>query len=138
VASNAPAPVWLELMNAPHEGDPGAAPEPPLGLVRAAGEWWVAGTEPAPGLAAERPRLARILSPAPDQRIALDPDIPRARERVLFEAEPRDADLRWSLDGATLGSAGAPLLWAPVRGHHELVLEDADGRARDAVRFVVR
>jgi penicillin-binding protein 1C len=132
------APVWLELMNALHEADPGSAPEPPPGLVRVAGEWWSAGSEPAPGLHAQAPRLARILSPAPDQRIALDPDIPRARERVLLEAEPRDADLHWSLDGESLGSAAAPLLWAPVRGRHELVLRDAGGRALDAVRFVVR
>jgi penicillin-binding protein 1C len=132
------APAWLELMNALHEGDPGGVPEPPGGLVRAAGEWWIAGTEPAPGLAAEAPRLARILSPAPDQRIALDPDIPRARERVLLQAEPRGADLHWSLDGERLGSAAAPRLWAPARGRHELVLRDASGRALDAVSFVVR
>jgi penicillin-binding protein 1C len=132
------APVWLELMDALHQGDPDSAPEPPPGLVRAGGEWWIAGAEPAPGLAARAPRLARILSPAPDQRIALDPDIPRTHERVLLEAEPRSADLHWSLDGENLGSAAAPRLWAPVRGRHELVLRDASGGALDAVRFVVR
>jgi len=132
------APVWVELMNALHAGDPGEPPEPPPGLVRAAGEWWIAGTEPAAGLAAAAPRLARIVSPAPDQMIALDPDIPRARERVLLRAEPPGAGLSWSLDGARLGSAAAPLLWAPVRGRHELVLEDEAGRPLDAVRFVVR
>jgi penicillin-binding protein 1C len=132
------APVWLELMNALHEGDPGGAPAPPRGLVRAAGEWWLEGSEPAPGLGAESPRVARILSPARDQRIALDPDIPRARERVLLEAEPRGADLSWSLDGEPLGSAAVPLLWPPARGRHELILHDASGRPLDAVSFVVR
>jgi penicillin-binding protein 1C len=132
------APVWVELMDVLHAGDPGAPPEPPPGLVRAAGEWWIAGSEPAAGLAAESPRLARIVSPAPDQRIALDPDIPRARERVLLQAEPRAAGFSWSLDGAALGSAEAPILWAPERGRHELVLHDASGRAVDAVRFLVR
>jgi penicillin-binding protein 1C len=132
------APVWVELMDALHAGDPGAPPEPPPGLVRAAGEWWIAGSEPAAGLAAESPRLARIVSPAPDQRIALDPDIPRARERVLLQAEPRGAGLTWSHDGAALGSAEAPRLWAPTRGRHELILHDESGRAVDAVRFLVR
>jgi penicillin-binding protein 1C len=132
------APVWVELMNALHRGAVEAKPEPPRGLVRAAGEWWIAGTEPAVAFAAETPRLARILSPAPDQRIALDPDIPRGRERVLLQAEPADAALSWSLDGEALGSAGEPRLWAPVRGRHELVLVDARGRALDRVEFVVR
>jgi penicillin-binding protein 1C len=131
------APIWVELMNALHEGDSGAAPEPPPGLVRAAGEWWIAGSEPAPGLAAEAPRLARIVSPAADGSIALDPDIPPERERVLLAAEPRANGLRWSLDGAALGPAEAPRLWAPERGRHELVLLDADGRPIDAVRFLV-
>jgi len=132
------APVWVELMNALHAGEAGDPPEPPAGLLRTAGDWWIAGSEPAPGLAAETPRLARILSPAPDQLVALDPDIPRDRERVLLQAEPADIGLRWSLDGAPLGSAAAPRLWPPSRGRHELVLEDAAGRAVDAVRFVVR
>jgi penicillin-binding protein 1C len=132
------APVWVELMDALHAGDPGAPPEPPPGLVRAAGEWWIAGTEPAAGLATEPVRLARIVSPAPDQMVALDPDIPPARERMLLQAEPPGAGLTWSFDGAVLGSADAPRLWAPVRGRHELVLLDATGRTVDAVHFRVR
>ncbi len=144
------APAWLEIVNALHEGEPSAPPAPPPGRCarrrrvvdrrhRArAGEWWIAGTEPAAGLVAAAPRLARILSPAPDQRIALDPDIPRARERVLLQVDPPGATLVWTLDGTPLGSAAAPRLWAPVRGHHELVLEDEAGRTVDSVRFVVR
>jgi penicillin-binding protein 1C len=132
------APVWVELMDALHAGDPGAPPEPPPGLVRAAGEWWIAGTEPAAGFDAAPARLARIVSPAPDQLVALDPDSPPARERVLLRADPPGAALAWRLDGEPLGSAAGPVLWAPVRGRHELVLVDEGGRALDAVRFVVR
>jgi penicillin-binding protein 1C len=132
------APVWVQLMEALHADDPGAPPKPPPGLVRAASEWWIAGTEPPPELDAASPPLARIVSPAPDQLVALDPDIPPTRERMLLRAEPADAALGWRLDGEPLGSAAAPVLWAPVRGRHELVLVDAEGRAVDAVRFVVR
>jgi penicillin-binding protein 1C len=133
------APVWVELMNTLERGHEGeAAPAPPPGLVRAEGEWWLAGTEPAPGLARETPRLARIVSPSPDQRVALDPDIPPAHERILFAAEPRSPALRFRLDGRALGSAASPRPWRPERGRHELVLEDPTGRPLDAVQFTVR
>jgi penicillin-binding protein 1C len=132
------APVWVELMNALHTGVPSIPPAPPPGVVRMGGEWWLRGSEPAPALAAEPPRLARILSPARDLVIALDPDIPPPLQRVLLEAEPRGGDLKWRLDGAPLGPASQPRLWPPALGGHELALEDEAGRTLDAVRFVVR
>jgi len=132
------APVWVELMNALHASAPSDPPAPPAGVVRAAGDWWLRGMQPAAGWSAGAPPLARIVSPARDLAIALDPDIPAGHERVLFAAEPRDAALSWRLDGAALGPAGEPRLWPPRRGRHELVLEDAAGRTLDSVRFVVR
>ncbi|HEY8156378.1 MAG TPA: penicillin-binding protein 1C [Myxococcota bacterium] len=132
------APVWVELMNALHSGVPSVPPTPPPGVVRAGGEWWLRGSEPAPALAAEPRRLARIISPARDLVIALDPDIPPPLQRVLLEAEPRSGSLAWRLDGSALGSASQPRLWSPAPGRHELALEDAGGRTLDAVRFVVR
>jgi penicillin-binding protein 1C len=82
--------------------------------------------------------VARIAAPAAGAIIALDPDIPDARERVALEADPPDASLRFRLDGADLGHAGGLVLWAPARGGHELALLDAAGRALDSVRFEVR
>jgi penicillin-binding protein 1C len=81
--------------------------------------------------------------------IALDPDIPPARQRVVFEAAgtggdagsgdtAADAVLRWRLDGADLGPAGEPLRWAPRPGRHTLSLADEEGRTLDEVAFEVR
>src|SRR5262249_1824830 len=113
----------------------------PEDLVSVGGEWYLAGTEPA-SLAATTPPgresgLARILSPADGTVLALDPDIPRERERVLVHASPADPTLQLFLDGRRLGSAKAPLLWPPLRGHHQLVLRDAGGRDLEMVGFLV-
>jgi penicillin-binding protein 1C len=88
-----------------------------------------------PALAAAHPR---IVAPVAGTIVALDPDIPPARQRMVFEADARGAALRWVVDGADLGPAGEPLLWEPVRGRHAVGLVDATGQALDTVTFEVR
>jgi penicillin-binding protein 1C len=153
------APIWLDVMAWLHQAGPGAPPSPPAGLVArrvafpAGGEaerveWFLAGTAPAPpaeragsGDAAAPTALARhpgILAPTAGTVVALDPDIPPARQRLVFEARPGGSGLRFRLDGADLGLAGAPVAWAPVPGSHELALVDAEDRVVDRVRFEVR
>jgi penicillin-binding protein 1C len=136
------APVWLALMNALHEGAPAAPPEPPANVVRSAsGGFALRGTERAVAPGAPRVAtapLARITSPARDLAIALDPDIPPLRQRVLVDVQPRSAALQLALDGAPLGPADAPRFWEPARGRHALVLLDAAGAELDRVEFVVR
>jgi penicillin-binding protein 1C len=71
--------------------------------------------------------------------IALDPDVPPARQRMVFEADGVPAAL-W-LDGTSLGPAGPgapPLLWAPTPGLHELRLVSAAGEVLDRAAFQVR
>jgi penicillin-binding protein 1C len=133
------APAWLSIVHALHEALPSEAPEPPDGVVRAGGEWYLAGTEPAalaaaPLTAAE----ARIVAPADGLVLALDPDIPDARERVLLDIAPRDASLSYHLDARPLASAGAPHLWPPTRGRHALTLVAPDGRTLHRIHFEVR
>ena len=70
--------------------------------------------------------------------MALDPDIPASRQRVLFEAETAGRPLRWFMDGAPLARASGRLLWPPSPGRHTLALLDEDGRQWDAVTFEVR
>jgi penicillin-binding protein 1C len=129
-------------------------------------EWFIAGTEPGPlpradgdeaggagagpvaargreaGVAASRPPLAgghpRIISPVSGTIIALDPDIPAAHERLVFEARDVAASLRWVLDGRDLGAARDLVTWAPARGRHTLLLVDEAGRAVDRATFEVR
>jgi hypothetical protein len=42
------------------------------------------------------------------------------------------------LDGSTLGSPAATILWKPTPGAHRLVLEDHAGRVLDRILFTVR
>jgi penicillin-binding protein 1C len=143
------APVWVDVMRALHRSTPSPAPPPPPGLVAARvtsaadaapgrHEWFLPGTEPVAGATAASVPAARIAAPVSGTIIALDPDIPPARQRVAFEADAAEAGLRWVLDGEEIGRAGGPLLWPPRPGRHVLALRDARARVRDTVTFEVR
>ncbi len=138
------APVWVEIMNWLHRSGTSTEPKPPAGVVASNSpegdgrrEWFIRGTENAV-LAGEANHGFRILYPAPGTIVALDPDIPPEDQRLFFEADPKDERLRWALDGHTIGSAGALLLWTPVRGKHSLALIDGTGHTVDTVTFEVR
>ena len=86
------------------------------------------------------PTLAvRIASPVSGTIIALDPDIPPARQRLRFEASahPSGMALRWRLDGKPV-ARGAQWAWLPWPGRHVVQLTDARGRVLDEVRIEVR
>jgi len=68
--------------------------------------------------------------------IALDPDIPRDNQRVLFRASG-SPQARWTLDKQPVGPAGRPYPWVPYPGAHTLALVDGD-RTLDQIRFQVR
>ncbi|MBX3635440.1 MAG: penicillin-binding protein 1C [Rubrivivax sp.] len=145
------APVWRELMLALHDGRPSRAPPAPRGLQHVGGEWFLAGTAPA---AAARPRgrdsqardAARAASQVPPFGIAsprdgtvllLDPDIPPAAQRLVFEGAPG----RWLLDGREIGR-GVRVSWLPRPGRFVLERRPlpgaALGEAADRVAFEVR
>ena len=144
------APVWLAVMNTLHAGtDAPGLPRP--GGVRAVRvdfgadqpsarqEWFLAGTETA----AVRPKAAsgalpRIAYPATGAVIALDPDIPRTRQRVAFRMRPPGGDYRWRLNGRDLPTRDGLALWAPQPGRHRLDLVDARGKFVDQAEFDVR
>ena len=142
------APVWREVMNWLHRDTPSAPPDPPAGVrsetvtfadgiepVRV--EWFRDGTQPSAQqvLAGGAPH---IVAPAPGTIIALDPDIPAARQRVGLEADARATQVRWSLDGTDLGTADQLVLWPPHPGRHTLQLVNESAQVLDAVTFVVR
>ena len=143
------APVWLEVMERLHAGVPSDAPAPPPGVVAVPvafpgdvepprREWMLAGsdaTSARPALAAARPR---VRAPVSGTRIALDPDVPPERQRLLLEAEHVTGSPRWRMDGIDLGAADARRLWEPVPGRHLLELVDAAGEPQDRVEFEVR
>ncbi len=126
------APVWREVLAFLHAEAPSRPPLPPLGLKQAAGEWYLAGTEPTGLRHAGRAAPFGITSPREGSVIVLDPDIPMAAQRLAFEGAPG----RWKVDGRDVGQ-GAKLRWLPRPGRH--VLERWEGGAAvDRVNFEVR
>ncbi|UJB66902.1 penicillin-binding protein 1C [Acidovorax sp. YS12] len=164
--SSGAAPIWAAVMGWLHARAPSRAPRPPAGLVRqdvrfgpdAQGqplesrrsEWFIDGTQQPlfamdsgasgayPASAGGQNGLqARIQSPTPGTVIALDPDIPPARQSLWFEASGEGNGLRWRIDGRELGR-GARWGWLPWPGRHLVELTDARGQVLDSLRFEVR
>ena len=79
---------------------------------------------------------ARITAPAPGTIIALDPDIPPARQRLQFTATG-GGGLLWRMDGKPLGR-GLRVAWLPWPGRHVVQLTDAAGQVLDEIRIEVR
>ena len=94
-----------------------------------------AARAPAAPASASVAAPARITAPASGTVIALDPDIPPARQRLQFTAT-RDA-VQWRLDGKPLGR-GARVPWLPWPGRHMVQITDAQGQVLDEVRLEVR
>ena len=142
-------------------GLPGAAhdPRPPLEAARS--EWFLQGTqqtffaidsiaEESYSSRAEGQKIlkkspaqvvdalsapARITAPAPGTIIALDPDIPPARQRLQFTAT--GDGLLWRMDGKPLGR-GPRVAWLPWPGRHVVQITDARGQVLDEIRIDVR
>ena len=145
------APIFRELVAFLHAADVPAADAPPPGLVRASvrfdpaveperDEWFLRGTEMAlvRGTETGTATTPRIRYPAPDTVIAIDPDLPSGRQRVVFEAAPAVPGLTWRLDDAALPDERGRALWTPRPGRHTLALADATGRVVSRVTFEVR
>jgi penicillin-binding protein 1C len=143
------APVWAAVMNHLHARERSVAPPAPPGLVQTAtrfggqleaarSEWYLAGTEQAlvaADASATPDRAARITEPAPGTIVALDPDIPPARQRLRLQAQGRD--LHWRIDGKPF-ARGPQAHWLPWPGRHAVQLVDAKGTVLDEVRIEVR
>ena len=144
---------------------PSLADDHPLPLEAARSEWFLTGTQQAgfainsiatqddgsrttgqkdlkiaknlhrEGMAAASGAAARITAPAPGTVIALDPDIPPARQRLQFTAT--GSDLHWRMDGKPLGR-GAQVAWLPWPGRHRVQITDAGGQVLDEIRLEVR
>jgi penicillin-binding protein 1C len=144
------APIWREVMDFLHEGSVPARAAPPAGIVRehityAGGtepereEWFLAGTETARvtpvEVAAGRPRIA---SPANGVIYAIDPDIPRERQRIALTARGAQGGAAFVLDDGSRVAADDPFLWLPQPGRRQVALVDAAGSELDRVHFEVR
>ena len=143
------APIWLEVVSWLHHARPSPPISPPTGVLATRvtfpaevepgrTEWILRGTEPQASLQRLAEGFPRILAPVSGTVIALDPNIPPAQQRLIFEADAGNLSLRWVLDGRNLGSAARPLLWEPSPGQHTMSLVEQDRRVLDIVTFIVR
>ncbi|WP_028603012.1 penicillin-binding protein 1C [Ottowia thiooxydans] len=163
------APVWAALMRELHARTPSTAPRAPAGVVKTAvsfgeqleaarSEWFLAGTEQplfavstAPSVADSKARAnasndgraavpSRILSPANGTILALDPDIPPARQRLTLLADAGTnsaSSLRWFIGTREIGR-GLRAQWLPWPGRHKVQLRDAKGEVQDELSVEVR
>ncbi len=144
------APVWREVMDYLHRDAPAGPRVAPAGVVRRPvayaavlepprDEWFVAGTEVAAPTPVGSPvGRARIATPARGAIYAVDPDIPRDRQRITVSARGATAATTFVFDDGRRLPAQRPALWLPAPGRHEIALLDAGGRELDRVRFEVR
>ena len=142
------APVWVEIMNYLHKDEPNRPPVAPAGLVatdieipssdQRRRELFLKGTEMRVVQQQASQANFRITQPASATVVALDPDIPSEQQRILFESDPRDSQMRWILNGEDIGPAGSVLLWNPIKGNHTLSLVDTAHRVVDSIKFEVR
>ena len=153
------APVWHDVMRYLHtswQGSiPSLPPTKPVGVLSkrvqfegvpeaARQEAFIAGTERSRIELAHTQRadnsasannVATILNPKNGAIYALDPDIPKARQQLVFEWSTGSAS--WQLDGESLG-AQRQQAWTLAPGIHTLKILDSNGRDLDTVRFEVR
>lgn len=160
---NAPGTPALPERRAGTADDEGAHATERSGIEAPRQEWFLAGTEqrhfspPAMVSASNDIRTgkgdsvhagrhdpgpsalpARIVAPAPNTIIALDPDIPPANQQLRLEASAGvPTDLHWFIDEQPVGQ-GARVGWMPLPGRHTITLRDARGSVLDARRIEVR
>jgi penicillin-binding protein 1C len=145
------APVWQEVMQYLHAGVPAPQPAPPPGVLAQPiryqdgveaprTEYFLAGTVQSLIVIAQPDRIRPVIRyPTPGLLVALDPDIPPARQRMRLAAQGVGRAY-WRLDGKPLSSAAgrADYDWQPWPGRHALALLDAHGAVLDEVQFEVR
>jgi len=109
-------------------------------------EWFIKGTEQAEFTLSDvgirhsypssaTPASVRITSPANGSIIALDPDIPPEKQRLIFTST--GSSVRWIVDGKFFAK-GSSVQYFPWPGRHVVNLLDGKGVIQDTVRFEVR
>ena len=148
------APVWREVMQYLHRDSPSRAPQAPKQAVMQTvrysnrleperAEYFIPGTEQnlIEARSAQTPAsFVRINYPGNGTLIALDPDIPPARQRILLQAQigTNSKQTQWILDNRLVGTVNHPTTWQPWPGKHKLALRDTRGKLLDEIQFEVR
>lgn len=142
------APIWTEIMDWLQRNQINHPIKPPSGLIAkqiefpqlglSRKEWFIKGTEPLRIKQGISHTNYKIVYPADNTIIALDPDIPGGQQMLFFESEPRDNHLQWMLNKKGVGAAGSILTWRPTPGKYILDLVDQEDHTLDSVSFEVR
>ncbi len=140
------APLWYEIMNTLHKVTPSRPPSPPESVIKkkvnfmntgsGREEYFLRGTESEKVLPITVSPNPKITYPSQGAVIALDPDIPLHKQKILFEAQGWVSDLKWTLDGEEIGSS-ALLAWEPRAGTQRLAIRSG-GKMVDQITFFVR
>jgi len=149
-------PIWHDIMSYLHRSAPSRQPARPAAVQRAdidfehdlepprsevfLGDTAVTYVALAASAGPAAPMRPYIAAPADGVVLALDPDIPPARQRVWLRAAAAPAApgaLWWRIDGAVLGQ-GAELAWQPWPGKHRIELLDDAERMLGKVDIEVR
>jgi penicillin-binding protein 1C len=144
-------PLWNDIMNRLHGPIAPSRPKPPSGLQQVMvrfdqnfepprKEWFLPGTETQQiALATQSEYNPRIIYPAADSIIAIDPDIPARHQRVFLKTSASGHQFTWHLNGIKLKlhTESGPS-WQPVVGNHHLTLTNPNGEQIDSVKFEVR
>ena len=81
----------------------------------------------------------KIIYPHEGSVLALDPDIPLSRQKVLFKASLNSKDYEWFLDGKSVGTLDQPRFWGVERGSHLMEIRKVEAaEVLDKVRFLVK
>ena len=122
------APIWVSLMNSLHEHEPSVKPARPLSL----------NDDDKHVMPLKNSGFQKIISPTTGTITVWDPDIPRSRQKILFQSTSHQRSFKWLLNGHLVGRADRPFLWTPHAGKHRLALIGARGEKEDEVVFTVR
>jgi penicillin-binding protein 1C len=155
------APIWAELVNHLHRERSSKPPALPTGLVSQAvqfateassamrQEWFLPGTERSlVATDTSQAERARITHPVSGTILALDPDIPPERQKLLLKASLPSEKVSWQIDGLPLPqadrtphvkvAANSRAYWSPRPGKHTISLHDAQGSLLEKVWVEVR
>ena len=148
------APVWQEVMQYLHRQTASQPPvKPPQVIAQtihyenqleaARTEYFLPETaQSLIRIAHTNDMVPAITYPTRGMLVAIDPDIPPARQRLRFSAQGVKQAV-WVLDGKRLpaSSRQQPDLgydWMPWPGKHKLVLQSSNGAVLDQLQFEVR
>lgn len=149
------APVWRDLVEYLHDGQPGKPPAAPDGVIRqqvhyqpaieSPREEWVLAHAHQPAsqgttqLINIMPSRALLIAPPDSAIIAPDPDIPQQRQALLLQSSGYGKTCL-QLDQQPVAACGQHkvLVALPSPGRHQVTLRDTAGKLLDSHTFEVR